>query len=160
MNDNDNIGNCHYRKLWLDKLYPTKQKTSFNSLFTHLLKIEDVNRDNFDVIQVQPIEFKSKNLLDDFFDIHKTDLLKKSLNFLDNDIRDPFLIHLNRNKLYPLNMFITKVKYFREYCEALFPWLDKCFKYCEDKNLCKNYNIRLPAFLAERFTSFLVFSKS
>ena len=51
-------------------------------------------------------------------------------------------------------MFITKVKYFREYCEVLFPWLDKCFKYCEDKNLCTKYNIRLPAFLAERFTSF------
>ncbi len=154
MSDDDNIGNCHYRKLWLDKLYMTKQKTSFDSLFKHLLKTEDINRQNFDVIQVQPIEFKSKNLLDDFLDIHKTDLLKKSLNFLDNDIRDSFLIHLNQSKLYPLNMFITKVKYFREYCEVLFPWLDKCFKYCEDKNLCTKYNIRLPAFLAERFTSF------
>ena len=51
-------------------------------------------------------------------------------------------------------MFITKVKYFREYCEILFPWLEKCLDYCEEKKLCKNYNMRLPAFLAERFTSF------
>ena len=34
-------------------------------------------------------------------------------------------------------MFITKVKYFREYCEILFPWLEKCLDYCEEKKLCK-----------------------
>ena len=51
-------------------------------------------------------------------------------------------------------MFITKVKYFREYCEIIFPWLHNCFKYCEANNLLKGYNSRLPAFLAERFTSY------
>ena len=30
----------------------------------------------------------------------------------------------------------------------------KMLNYCQKKNLCKDYNLRLPAFLAERFTSF------
>ena len=56
--------------------------------------------------------------------------------------------------MYPHNMFITKKKYFIEYCEIIFPWLEKCLNYCQEKNICKDYNMRLPAFLAERFTSF------
>ena len=51
-------------------------------------------------------------------------------------------------------MFITKVKFFREYCDEIFPWLEKSLNLCIKKNLCKDYNQRLPAFLAERFTSF------
>ena len=35
-----------------------------------------------------------------------------------------------------------------------FPWLEECLNYCKKENLCKEYNLRLPAFLAERFTSF------
>lgn len=154
MNDNDIIGNCHYRKLWLDQLYKTKQKLSVNSLFSKLLNIEKINLDDLDVIQVQPIQFQSKNLLEDFLEIHKTDVLKVSLNFFNKDLKQSFFFHLNQKKLYPLNMIITKVKYFREYCEILFPWLEKCLNYCKEKNLCNDYNLRLPAFLAERFTSF------
>jgi len=51
-------------------------------------------------------------------------------------------------------MFITKKSFFIEYCEMIFPWMEKCLEYCKQKDLCKNYNLRLPAFLAERFTSF------
>jgi hypothetical protein len=51
-------------------------------------------------------------------------------------------------------MFITKTKFFNNYCDALFPWLDKCYKFCKKNGLLKSYNIRLPAFLAERFTSY------
>ena len=51
-------------------------------------------------------------------------------------------------------MFITKKSFFVEYCNIIFPWLDECFKYCEKNNLLSSYNTRLPAFLAERFTSF------
>ena len=51
-------------------------------------------------------------------------------------------------------MFITRVELFEKYCEKIFPWLEKCLEFCIKKNLCENYNMRLPAFLAERFTSF------
>ena len=34
-------------------------------------------------------------------------------------------------------MFITKVKFFNEYCEILFPWLEKCLTYCKNNNLVK-----------------------
>ena len=43
---------------------------------------------------------------------------------------------------------------FEKYCEEIFPWLEKCLNLCLKKNLCEGYNVRLPAFLAERFTSF------
>ena len=107
-----------------------------------------------DVIQVQPIKYKNKNLLQDFIDVHKCDALLKSVNFLEKSLSKKFLNHLNGNKMYPHNMFITKKKYFIEYCEIIFPWLEKCLNYCQEKNICKDYNMRLPAFLAERFTSF------
>ena len=58
------------------------------------------------------------------------------------------------DQYYNDNMFITKKKFFINYCNIIFPWLEKCFKYCQENNLCKDYNTRLPAFLAERFTSF------
>ena len=51
-------------------------------------------------------------------------------------------------------MFITKTNFFKEYCENLFPWLEKCLDYCLNKNICNGYNTRLPAFLAERYTSY------
>lgn len=154
MNENDLIGNCHYRKLWLNELYLKKKKTSYNSLSSELLKLENKDFGNFDVIQVQPIIFNKKNLFEDFLQIHETNLLEKSLNFFESGVKNSFSKHLSQNKMYPLNMFITKVKFFKEYCENLFPWLDNCFSYCEQHNLCKGKNIRLPAFLAERFTSF------
>ena len=121
---------------------------------SELLKLENKDFGNFDVIQVQPIIFNKKNLFEDFLQIHETNLLEKSLNFFESGVKNSFSKHLSQNKMYPLNMFITKVKFFKEYCENLFPWLDNCFSYCEQHNLCKGKNIRLPAFLAERFTSF------
>ena len=51
-------------------------------------------------------------------------------------------------------MFITKTHFFKEYCENLFPWLEKCFDNCLSNNLFQDYNISLPAFLAERYTSY------
>ena len=45
------------------------------------------------------------------------------------------------------------------YCEILFPWMEKCYAYCVEKKLIKDYNIRLPCFMMERFVSFW-FSKN
>ena len=51
-------------------------------------------------------------------------------------------------------MFITKPDIFISYCEDMFHWIEKCFNYCNKKNLLKGNNNRLPIFMVERFTSF------
>tara|TARA_B100000242_G_scaffold292481_1_gene267975 strand:+ start:68 stop:880 length:813 start_codon:yes stop_codon:yes gene_type:complete len=154
MKDEDIIGNCHYRKLWLNNLYFKKIKISFSSLNSNLFKPNNHNFKDIDCAQIQPIIFQKKNLIEDFMNIHKTDILIKCADFLKEENKELYLKHLRQNKLYPLNMFITKVKFFKEYCEEIFPWLEKSFNLCIKKNLCVDYNMRLPAFLAERFTSF------
>ena len=154
MDKNDLIGNCHYRKMWLNKLYTEKQKTSYLSLYDSLLSESNNMLSNTDVFQVQAINFKNKTLLEDFKEIHKSDVLLKSITFLPEIFREKFSTHLKGNTFFPLNMFITKVYLFEQYCEVLFPWLNKCLQYCLENNLCSGYNLRLPAFLTERFTSF------
>ena len=154
LKDDDLIGNCHNRVLWLNKFKHNKAKLTTKSLFSNLLKLDNKILKKIDVIQVQPITFKNKNLLQDFKEVHKCDALEKSLEFFPDNIANDFLEHLKGKKMYPHNMFITKKKFFINYCNIIFPWLEKCLRYCQENNLCKDYNTRLPAFLAERFTSF------
>ena len=151
---NDWVGNCHYRKLWLNNLYNKKQKLSLNSLYSNLLNIDNQIFKDCDAVQVQPIILKKETLFQQFDKVHKNNVLKNCVNFLTSTEREKFLNHLNGNKICGLNMFITKTSFFKEYCENLFPWLKKCLDYCVNNNLCNDYNTRLPAFLAERYTSY------
>ncbi|HJO77375.1 MAG TPA: DUF4422 domain-containing protein [Pelagibacteraceae bacterium] len=151
---NDWIGNCHYRKLWLNNLYNKKQKLSLSSLYTNLLSIDNQIFKDCDVVQIQPIILKKETLFQQFDKVHKNNVLKNCVDFLTSKEKEKFLNHLNGNKIYGLNMFITKTPFIKEYCENLFPWLKKCLDYCVNNNLCNNYNTRLPAFLAERYTSY------
>lgn len=150
----DFIGFCHYRKLWLNFKLNEKNRKSIKSLYADLLNPNNDIFNKIDVIQVQPIIFSKKNLFQDFEIVHKNNVLKKSLQFLKEPIKSDFSNFLKNNKLYPLNMFITKRDLFEEYCKIIFPWLDMCYHFCLQENILKGYNIRLPAFLAERFTSF------
>ena len=154
LRDNDLIGNCHNRVLWLNQLQAEKKKFTLDTLFNNLLKKDNEILSKSDVIQVQPITFKNKNLLEDFEKVHKCDALEESLRFLPKKLSKEFEDHLKGKKMFPHNMFITKKFFFVDYCNIIFPWLEKCFEYCKKKNLCNGYNVRLPAFLAERFTSF------
>ena len=151
--DDDYIGFCHYRKFWLNYL-KSRKSFSINSIYNDLFNPQDHSFKYIDSIQVQPIIFNKKNLLKDFLLVHKCNMLEKSIDFLENPIRNNFLDHLSQNTLYPLNMFIVKKKYFIQYCNIIFPWLYKCYEECVKKNFLNDYNTRLPAFLAERFTSF------
>ena len=154
LNDDDWIGTCHYRKLWLNNLYDGKQKLSVDSLYSNLLKPNNKIFMDCDVIQVQPIFLKNETIFEQFDKVHKNNVLKNCVDFLTSKEKEKFLNHLNGNKIYGLNMFITKTPFIKEYCENLFPWLKKCLDYCVNNNLCNNYNTRLPAFLAERYTSY------
>ena len=151
---NDWIGNCGYRKLWLNSLYDKKQKLSFDSLYSNLLNPDNKIFENCDVIQVQPIIFEKETVFQQFDRVHKKNILENCINFLESDEKEKFKNYLNGNKLCGLNMFITKTHFFKRYCENLFPWLEKCFDYCLSNNLCNDYNTSLPAFLAERYTSY------
>ena len=154
MRDDDLIGNCHNRVLWLNQFQTKKKKFTSDTLFNNLLKKDNKLLSQSDVIQVQPITFENKNLLKDFEEVHKCDALEKSLEFLPKELSKEFLENLKKKEIFPHNMFITKKVFFVDYCNIIFPWLEKCYEYCNKKNLCIGYNKRLPAFIAERFTSF------
>ena len=154
LSSDDFIGNCEHRLFWLNDFYATKKNFSLQTLHSKLLQPKNDNFKFKEIILPQPIIFKNKTLFEDFEDVHKEGILKDAISFLPKEHQDPFRKHLYENTLYIGNMFITKKKYFEEYCELIFPWVDQCYKYCEDKNLCQGYNIRLPVFLAERFSSY------
>jgi len=153
------IGICHYRKFWLDNLYEKKQKWSFNSLYKKLLNPENEVFKNSESILVQPIIFKSRNLIQDFDIVHGKNILDSALSLYEYSDRALFKKHLMGNILYGLNMWITKPNILDDYCSQLFPWLEKCLQLFLNNNLCIGYNIRLPSFLAERFCSYW-FSKN
>ena len=151
---NDYLGFCEHRLLWLNDLYKKKSKKIFTNLYSNLLDEKNKIYQNSDIIIPQPVYFKNKSLIQDFDECHKKGLLNEVINFLPAEEREPFESHLKQNVLYLGNMFITKRKYFENYCEIIFPWVEKCFNFCRDKNYLNDYNIRLPVFLAERFSSY------
>jgi len=153
-NANDFIGNCEHRLLWLNDLYATKQKFSSSSLYGKLLNPNNNIFKNYEIIVPQPIIYKKKSLFDDFEEVHAKNILNDVISFLPKGEQSLFRNHLKQNHLYIGNMFITKIKYFEEYCELIFPFVDRCLEYCRQKNLLNGYQIRLPVFLAERFSSY------
>ena len=153
IDENDWIGTCHYRRLWLNNLYKEKQKFSINSLYDNLLKSDNNIFLECTAIQVQPIILKNETVFQQFNKVHKGNILEECINFLELDEREKFRKYLNGNELC-ITIFITKARLFKKFCESLFPWLEKCLDYCMKNNLCKDYNTRLPAFLMERYTSY------
>ena len=151
---NSFIGLCEHRLFWLDALYNKKQKFSPSSLYNKLLNPNNEILKNSEIIIPQPIIFEKKNLYQDFEEVHQKNILDDVISFLPKEEQISFKKHLSHNVFYIGNMFISKKKYFEEYCELIFPWVEKCYNYCLEKNLCKGYQVRLPVFLAERFSSY------
>jgi len=153
--ENDWIGTCHYRKYWLDNCYEKKQKYSLASLYSKLLFPDNKIFNESDAIQVEPIIFKNQTVLQQFEKICGKNIILNCANFLDKKIKNEFIEYLNSKKL-NITFFISKKNIFEEYCEILFPWMDKCYDFCKNKGLLNGYNSRLPAFLMERFVSFWI----
>ena len=95
LNDNDWIGTCHYRKLWLNNLYDKKQKLSVDSLYSNLLKPNNKIFMDCDVIQVQPIFLKNETIFEQFDKVHKNNVLENCINFQGTGEREKFKEHLN-----------------------------------------------------------------
>jgi len=152
--NDDWIGNCHYRKLWLNNVFNRKQKFSSKSLYSKLLKPNNPIFLNCDAIQLQPTFLKKDTVSQQFENVHGKNILNECIKFLDNEDEDKFKKYLNGNKLHVLAMFITKKNIFKKYCEAIFPFMHKCLDYCLSNNLCKDKNTRLPAHIMERYTAY------
>ncbi|RZO48172.1 MAG: DUF4422 domain-containing protein [Candidatus Pelagibacterales bacterium] len=158
--DADWIGNCHYRKLWLNNAFNKKQKFSSKSLYTNLLKPNNPIFLNCEAIQLQPTFLKKDTVLQQFENVHGQNILENCAKFLDNDDADKFIKYLNGNKLCVLAMFITKANIFKKYCEKVFPFMHKCLDYCLKNDLCKGKNTRLPAHIIERYTAYWFLQKT
>ena len=153
-NENDWIGSCQHRRLWLNKLYEKKQKLSYNSLYSNLLNPNNEIFSKCDSILLQPTIFKRETVLEQFNKVHGKNIIDDCINFLEKKDKEKFENYLNGNKLSICNMFIAKNYLFKNYCENLFPWLNKCLEYCNKNNIFNDKNIRLPIFLTERYTSY------
>ena len=150
----DWIGFCQYRRLWLNDLLDNKQKYSSSNLFSKLLKNDNKNFDTNDSVILQPTFFETDSLRGQFVKNYGSKVLDDCLNLLDANDKNDFKDYLEGNSLSICNMFIAKPPIFDKYCTSMFDWIFKIYNYCEENNLLKGKNIRLPIFLVERFTSF------
>lgn len=144
--DTANIGLCHYRRL---------------------LKRQDLEQiDNVDGIIAKPIPLGvcgiPTNVVTQYWLLHHAadlDMLGdalKDLNLLDEDLWQRWL---NLKALYaPCNTFCFKREVFNMYCDDLFKTIFKLMPkiHLSDRD---DYQKRVMAFLAERFTSYWCFSK-
>lgn len=154
LNQDDWIGFCQYRRLWLNHLYDKKQKKNNSSLYSNLLKSENNIFDNVETILLQPTYLKNESVLDQFDKIYGKNILSNCANLLPDKDKDDFLKYLGNNKLSICNMFITKPMIFEKYCLDMFDWINKVYDYCNKENLLHGRNIRLPIFMVERYSSF------
>ena len=140
--------------MWLNKLYEKKQKLSYNSLYSNLLNPNNEIFSKCDSILLQPTIFKKETVHEQFNKIYGKNIIDDCINFLEKKDKEKFENYLNGNRLSIGNMFITKTYFFKNYCENIFPWLNKCLEYCNKNNIFNDKNIRLPIFLTERYTSY------
>lgn len=154
LNNDDWIGFCQYRRLWLDNLFKEKQKNNLESLYMNLLRPNNKIFSNTESILLQPTIFENQNLAEQFNTIYGKDIFDMCLSYINKKDQVDFENFLKNKKLSICNMFITKPKIFDLYCRDMFDLINKIYYHCEKHNLLVNKNIRLPIFMIERFTSF------
>ncbi len=153
-NENDLIGFCHYRRLWLNDCY-IKNHNQISSIFSKILHShEQLDNKSAETFLLDPTKLKNENIYDHFVNNHGNILIEQISNFLEPDLYKAFLEYMQKREFSACNMFITKPKQFNDYCEFIFPLLEKILIFCLEKDLCKGNNIKLPAYFIERFTSF------
>ena len=152
--DDDWIGFCQYRRLWLNDTYVKKQTFTLDSLYSKLLSSDSNFKSSTETYLIQPTIFTNQNLLDQFNTLYGKNTINECAKLVEEKDKEDFQEFLNGNKFSICNMFITKPRIYRQYCEEMFNWIEKCYDYCNNQNLLKGKNMRLPVFMVERFTSF------
>ncbi len=152
--EDDWIGFCQYRRLWLNEVYQKRQKNNFSTLYSNLIKSNNSIFSSSEAVLLQPTTFSHENLLNQFDKLYVKDVLTKCASFVKDEDKIDFKNFLNGNKFSICNMFITKPRLFRLYCDDMFNFINNCYSYCAKEKLLNDKNLRLPIFMVERFTSF------
>ena len=152
-NENDFVGFCHYRRLWLREKFEKKHNNK-EKLFDVLLSKQNDYFKGSDVILLNPTYLKNETIYEHFKNNHGEDIIKESFKLLNDKQSIAFKHYLNNRSFSLCNMFITKPKVFIKYCEFIFPLLFNLLEFSKSNNLLTGRNIKLPAYFMERFTSF------
>ena len=173
------IGFCQKRRFWVKPNHPLIK--NINDLNNALLRTIPKECSNSEAIICQPIPVSPakkikmikrgwKNLLKDptiFFDHtkqtiklqfdmhHGYGVLDKAINVMNNNDRKGFRDFVNNKTSFSPNiMFITQKKIMHNWFEDLFNWLSECEKIFGFNNLEGYDQIRLYAYLSERYLPF------
>jgi len=150
--EDDWVGVCHYRRLWLNSV--SKPKKNVSNIFSKLLINENSFFTNHESILVDPIFLKRETIFEQFINNHGKEIFDFLHKILEVDEYADFKNYLNMREFSPCNMFITKPNIFINYCDKVFPLLNKILEECLKRNLCIDKNIKLPAFFIERYTPY------
>ena len=123
------------------------------------MKLTKFFKKGFKIIIKNPLLLVNKNKrnINFQFDLmHGLGNLNKAIDLLDDFNREDFRNFVNTKISFnPQNMIICRSKeMLKKYYETLFPWLERCEKIFEFKDLSGYGKTRIYGFLAERFMSY------
>ena len=172
------VGFCHYRRFWvkdpkildftdlkmniINKIpheWDSYEVILGNEYFINKTKISKIIKHGKKQLLKNPLVFfsKKKMTIKVHFDMyHGFGNLDNAIEFLDTNDREDFRNFVNSEGSFnPFNMFFCKsYNLLNDYYSVLFKWLEKCekeFGFDETKDYGQ---IRIYAFLAERFLSY------
>jgi len=184
ISDKNWIGFCAYRRYWANhnnmKSNELNKIINNQNFREHVL--QDVKNDwsNYETILGESIPFgkiklskiiknggiksilrnlnsfiKNQTTVKFHFDIfHGNEKIDKAIDLLEMKERSDFRIFINNQSFNRENMFICKSKkIIKEYYKSVFPWLKRC-ENIFGFNLSTWHEIRIYAFLAERYLSY------
>jgi hypothetical protein len=181
INENTWIGFCTYRRFW--SAINSAQNTNYNNFKENILSNIPNEWNDHEVILPEKLYFSSgrrikilknsptfflknpsffffskKHTIKTHFEIfHDPEILKNSLQFIENNERKDFQDYINNEYFHPWNLFFCRSKKLLiKYYESVFPWLFKCEnKFGFSKLGLKGYKTqRIYAYLAERYLSY------
>jgi hypothetical protein len=184
ISNKDWIGFCAYRRYWANNNNLKSEeltKIINNDNFKDYV-LRDIKEDwsNFETILVEKTQFgkvkiskiiknggissilrnfnsfiKNKTTVKFHFDIfHGSGKIDKAIDLLEKKERDDFRIFIANEYFNKENMFICRSKkLIIEYYKSVFPWLQRC-ENLFGFNLSAWHEIRIYAFLAERYLSY------
>jgi hypothetical protein len=184
ISDKQWIGFCAYRRYWANhnniKSNELNKIVNNQNFQEHVL--QDVKNDwsNYETILGERIPFgkiklskiiknggiksilrnlnsfiKNQTTVKFHFDIfHGNEKIDKAIDLLEMKERSDFRIFINNQSFNKENMFICRSKkVIKEYYKSVFPWLQRC-ENIFGFNLSTWHEIRIYAFLAERYLSY------
>ena len=184
ISDKNWIGFCAYRRYWANhnNMKSNELNKIINNQNFRAHVLQDVKNDwsNYETILGESIPFgkiklskiiknggiksilrnlnsfiKNQTTVKFHFDIfHGNEKIDKAIDLLEMKERSDFRIFINNQSFNKENMFICRSKkVIKEYYKSVFPWLQRC-ENIFGFNLSTWHEIRIYAFLAERYLSY------